>query len=58
MSDAARELVRNDATWFEPEPDDLAVVLEQIGDARLVLIGESTHGTRSSTACARRSRAR
>jgi erythromycin esterase-like protein len=45
MSDPARELVRNAALWFEPEADGLGAVLEQIGDARLVLLGESTHGT-------------
>jgi erythromycin esterase-like protein len=45
MSDHARELVRNAALWFEPETDGLGAVLEPIGDARLVLIGEATHGT-------------
>ena len=45
MSDHARELIRNAALWFEPEVDGLAAVVEHIGDARLVLIGEATHGT-------------
>ena len=45
MSDPARDIVRSAALWFEPEADGIDNVLDRIGDARLVLIGESTHGT-------------
>jgi erythromycin esterase-like protein len=31
--------------WFEPSPDGFGPLLEAIGSARLVLIGEATHGT-------------
>lgn len=43
--DPALELVRKDALWFEPAADGLRPLLEAIGDAGLVLIGEATHGT-------------
>jgi erythromycin esterase-like protein len=45
MSDPARDIVRSAAVWFEPELDGLHAILDHVGDARLVLIGESTHGT-------------
>jgi erythromycin esterase-like protein len=45
MSDHAIELIRQSAVWFEPEMDGLGAVLERVGEARLVLIGEATHGT-------------
>lgn len=45
MSDPARDIVRSAALWFEPEADGVETVLDRIGDARIVLIGESTHGT-------------
>jgi erythromycin esterase-like protein len=45
MSDFASELIRSAALWFEPEMDGLGAVVDRLGDARLVLIGESTHGT-------------
>jgi erythromycin esterase-like protein len=37
--------VRAAARWFEPEPDGFGPLLESIGDARAVLIGEASHGT-------------
>ncbi len=45
MSDYASELIRSAALWFEADMDGLGAVLDRIGDARLVLIGDSTHGT-------------
>jgi erythromycin esterase-like protein len=44
-TDATVETVRREALWFEPTADGLAPLLEEIGDARLVLVGEATHGT-------------
>jgi erythromycin esterase-like protein len=45
MLDPAVEIVRSEALWFEPTVDGLSPVLDAIGDARLVLIGEASHGT-------------
>jgi erythromycin esterase-like protein len=45
MPDPAVEAVRAAALWFEPGTDGLAPLLEAIGDATLVLIGEASHGT-------------
>jgi erythromycin esterase-like protein len=46
MTDAATvDLIRREALAFHPAPDGLHSLVEAIGDARLVLIGEATHGT-------------
>lgn len=45
MSDHAVDAVRQAAVWFEPSPDGFGPLLESIGSAHLVLIGEATHGT-------------
>lgn len=41
----AIEVVRQAAAWFEPSPDGFGPLLEMIGDASVVLIGEASHGT-------------
>jgi erythromycin esterase-like protein len=41
----AIDVVRQHAVWFEPTPDGFGPLLEMVGDARLVLIGEASHGT-------------
>jgi erythromycin esterase-like protein len=45
VSDHGIDVVRRAAVWFEPSPDGFGPLLEAIGSARLVLIGEATHGT-------------
>lgn len=45
MADAALGVVRREALWFEPTADGLRPLVDAIGEARLVLIGEATHGT-------------
>lgn len=45
MSGPLVDVIRHAATWFEPSPDGFGSLLESIGDARLVLIGEASHGT-------------
>jgi len=44
-SDPAIEAVRNQAIRFHPDADALGALVEAIGGARLVLIGEATHGS-------------
>jgi Erythromycin esterase len=43
--DPAIEVVQREALWFEPTADGMGPLVEAIGDARLVLIGEATYGT-------------
>jgi erythromycin esterase-like protein len=43
--DAHADTVRREALWFEADVDGMGPLLDAIGNARLVLIGEATHGT-------------
>ena len=43
-TDALVERVQNVSRPLD-SPDDLGPLLEQIGDARFVLLGEASHGT-------------
>jgi len=46
MNDArAIEALRHASRWFEPAADGFGAVLDAVGDAQLVLIGEASHGT-------------
>src|SRR3954466_4991600 len=44
-AEAAVDVVRNAAHWFEGGREGLAPVIDAIGDAHVVLIGEASHGT-------------
>jgi erythromycin esterase-like protein len=41
----AVEVVRRAAAWYEPRPDGFGALLETVGNAQIVLIGEASHGT-------------
>jgi len=41
----ALEAVRHAARWFDPSSEGFEPLLDSIGDASLVLIGEASHGT-------------
>jgi erythromycin esterase-like protein len=45
MSTADLDVVRHEAQWFESTIEGLRPLMETIGEAHLVLIGEATHGT-------------
>jgi erythromycin esterase-like protein len=43
--DAVLDKVRHEALWFEPVADGMQPLIDAMADARLVLIGEASHGT-------------
>jgi erythromycin esterase-like protein len=45
MGQAAVDLIRHEARWFEMTADGLAPLVEAASRARVVLIGEASHGT-------------
>lgn len=45
MSNHALDVIRRSARWFEAAADGFGPLLDSIGDASLVLIGEASHGT-------------
>ena len=45
MPDSRLDAVRHDALWFEPTAGGMQPLVDAVGDARLVLIGEASHGT-------------
>jgi erythromycin esterase-like protein len=55
-ADPALDTVRRGAIRFEPTTDGIRPLLDAIGKASLVLIGEATHGTHESARKAARSR--
>lgn len=52
----ALSMIRHSAHTFTGGPGDYDPLIESIGHARFVLIGEASHGTPSSTAIERRLR--
>jgi erythromycin esterase-like protein len=45
MSAYALDVIRRAARWFEADPNGFGPLLDSIGDASFVLIGEASHGT-------------
>jgi erythromycin esterase-like protein len=45
MSTDTTDAIRRAAFWFESEASGVAPLLESVGDAQLVLVGEASHGT-------------
>jgi erythromycin esterase-like protein len=45
MPDSLLDVVRHDALWFEPTVNGIQPLVDAVGGARLVLIGEASHGT-------------
>ena len=45
MSAYALDAIRRAVRWFEADPNGFGPLLDSIGDASLVLIGEASHGT-------------
>jgi erythromycin esterase-like protein len=45
MASDTNDVIRRAAFWFEEDPDGFGPLLEQIGNAEVVLIGEASHGT-------------
>ena len=44
-TDRAAGVVQREARWIEPSADGMGPLLDAIGNAALVLIGEASHGT-------------
>lgn len=45
MAESTLDIVAREALWFEPTEEGLRVLADEMRDARVVLIGEATHGT-------------
>src|SRR3954470_13173143 len=45
MSREMLPVIRDSARWFDAAPGGFGALLDSIGDASLVLIGEASHGT-------------